>query len=339
MNDPSIGTQIPRRPLRRGLSCWLVVFFLLITPVFLCGLAFVFYLVFPPAPMDILILGLDARPGEGFAARTDSVILLGVDPGRVRVSLVSIPRDLFIEVPGYGLQRINTVNVLGEQAQVGSGPDLVSSGITQDFGIRIDRYVRLNFEGFVELVDAVGGITVEVERAIVDNAYPLPDGSTTSVRFDPGTQVMDGERALIYARTRHGDDDYARANRQQQVIMALSRKLINPVYLPGAVAAMTRSVDTNMTLLDMMSVTPTILFNAGRFETLVIDRNWITSRDGVSVPNIAALQPGLRSGSTDREMNGLLVSRSWVPVVINPLLGCVPGANACGCPARYLPCG
>jgi LCP family protein required for cell wall assembly len=268
-----------------------VLFFLFITPVFLCGSALVFYLVFPPAPMDILILGLDARSGEGFAARTDSVILLGVDPGRVRVSMLSIPRDLFIDVPGYGLQRINTVNLLGEQAQVGSGPELVSSGIEQDFGIQIDRYVRLNFEGFVDLVNAVGGITVEVERAIVDNAYPLPDGGTTSVRFDPGTQVMDGERALIYARTRHGDDDYARANRQQQLILALSRELINPINLPGALAVITRSVDTDLNIIDMTSLTPTILLNAGRFDALVIDRNWITSRDQVSVPDFAVLQP------------------------------------------------
>lgn len=269
----------------------MALFFLFITPVFLCGLAFVFYLVFPPAPMDILILGLDARPGEGFATRTDSIILLGVDPGRVRVSMLSIPRDLFIDVPGYGLQRINTVNAIGEQAQPGSGPALLSSGIEQDFGIGVDRYIRLNFDGFVQLVDAVGGITIEVERTIVDNAYPLPDGSTTSIRFDPGMQVMDGETALIYARTRHSDDDYARAGRQQQVIMALSRKLINPLYLPGALAALTRSVDTNMTLFDMVSVTPTILFNAGRFDNLVINRDWITSRDGVAVPNFAALQP------------------------------------------------
>src|SRR5690606_14746198 len=291
MINPSMATHPPRRPARKGLGCWMALFFLFITPVFLCGLAFVFYLVFPPAPMDILILGLDARPGEGFATRTDSIIPLGVDPGRVRVSMLSIPRALFIAVPGYGLQPIHTVNATGERAQSRSGPALLSSRTEPDFGIGIDRYIRLNFDGFVQLVDAVGGITIEVERTIVDNAYPLPDGGTTSIRFDPGTQVMDGETALIYARTRHSDDDYARAGRQQQVIMALSRKLINPLYLPGALAALTRSVDTNMTLFDMVSVTPTILFNAGRFDNLVINRDWITSRDGVAVPNFAALQP------------------------------------------------
>jgi LCP family protein required for cell wall assembly len=194
-------------------------------------------------------------------------------------------------VPGYGLQRINTVNALGEQAQAEGGPALLSSGIAQDLGIQIDRYVRINFEGFIELVDTVGGITVEVERTLVDNAYPLPDGSTISVRFDPGVQLLDGERALIYARTRHSDDDYARADRQQQVILALSQKLLIPAYWPSAIASLTRSVDTNMTLVDMMAIAPTVLLNAGGFERLVIDRNWITSRDGQSVPNFPALQP------------------------------------------------
>jgi LCP family protein required for cell wall assembly len=269
------------------------LFFLLITPVFLCGLALVGYLVFPPGPTDILVLGLDSRPGEGFATRADTIVLLGINPARMQVSMLSIPRDLFIDVPGYGLQRINTVNALGEQAQAGSGPALLGSGIAQDLGINADRYIRLNFESFVELIDAVGGITIDVERAIVDNAYPLPDGSTTSVSFEPGTQVMDGERALIYARTRHTDDDYARADRQQQVIQALARKLINPIYWPTAVGALTRSVDTNMTLGDILAIAPAVLFNAGRFERMVIDRDLITSRDGVAVPNAAALQAWL----------------------------------------------
>lgn len=291
MNIVSVGDQHLRRPRRSWGSCGLLLFFVLITPVFLCGLILVIYLVFPPPPMDILILGLDARPGEGFGTRTDSIIVLGVNPGHVQVSMLSIPRDLFIDVPGYGLQRINTVNALGEQTQAGSGPTLLSSGIAQDYGIQIDRYVRLNFEGFVELVDAVGGISVEVERTIVDDAYPLPDGTTTSVRFDPGVQYLDGERALMYARTRHGDDDYTRADRQQQVIMALSKRLINPLYWPGAIAALTRSVDSNLTLVDMLSSAPTILLNAGRFESLVINREWISSRDGVAVPNFSALQP------------------------------------------------
>jgi LCP family protein required for cell wall assembly len=282
----------PRRPRRGGrFGCWLLLFFALMAPVFLCGVALLIYLIIPPAPLDIVVLGLDARPGEGFGTRTDSIMLLGVNPARIQVSMLSVPRDLFVDVPGYGLQRINTVNALGEQQTEGGGPQLLASAITQDFGINVDRYARLNFDSFVQLVDAVGGITIDVDRAIVDNLYPLPDGGTTSIRFDPGAQVMNGERALMYARTRHGDDDYARADRQQQVLLALSRKLINPVYWPAAVGILTRSVDTNITVGDMFAIAPTVLLNAGRFDRLVIDRSYITSREGVAVPDFAQLQP------------------------------------------------
>jgi LCP family protein required for cell wall assembly len=241
--------------------------------------------------MDLLIMGVDARSGEGYLTRTDSIMLLGVNPAQLQVSLLSIPRDLFVDVPGYGLQRINTVNVLGEQDAEGTGPSLLASAITNDFGIQVDRYARLNFDAFVQLVDAVGGISIDVPRTIIDYEYPTPDGGTMVVQFDPGMQTMDGERALIYARTRHTDDDYARAARQQQVILALSSRLINPVRWPAAVNILTRSVDTNMTLGDFLSLAPTVLVNAGRFDQLVIDRSLIASRDGVAVPNFTALQP------------------------------------------------
>ena len=281
----------PQRRPRKGWGCWMVAFLVVMIPVFLCGMALVVYLVFPPAPLDVLIMGVDARSGEGYLTRTDSIMLLGVNPSRLQVSLLSIPRDLFIDVPGYGLQRINTVNVLGEQDAAGTGPSLLASAISNDFGIGVDRYARLNFDAFVQLVDAVGGISIDVPRAIVDYEYPTPDGGTMVVQFDPGAQAMDGARALMYARTRHADDDYARAARQQQVILALSSRLINPVYWPAAINILTRSVDTNMMLGDFLSLAPTLLVNAGRFDQLVVDRSLIASRDGVAVPNFAALQP------------------------------------------------
>ncbi len=261
-------------------------------PVFFCGLGFVVYLVVPPPPMTILVMGLDARAGEGALARTDSVLLVGLQPGRLRVSILSIPRDLFIDVPNYGLQRINAVNVLGEMETLGSGPALLASAVENSFGIGIDRYVRMNFQGFVELIDAVGGVTIEVDRTIVDDAYPTADGGTISIRFDPGTQHMDGERALMYARTRHADDDYRRAERQQQVISALSLKLLNPVYYPAVITVVSRSVETDLTLVDMLSQAPTVILNAGRFERQVIDRDTITAAaDGSAIPDYAALLP------------------------------------------------
>lgn len=288
----------PRPAKRRG-GCLgralLIAFILLMLPVFLCGLGFVTYLLLPPAPLDVLVLGVDAREGEGLLTRTDSIILVGLQPARLRVSMLSIPRDLFIDVPGYGAQRINTVNVLGEMAAAGRGPTLLSEAMQASFSVTPDRYIRLNFQGFQELVDAVGGVTIDVPNPVVDYAYPTADGGTTTIRFEPGMQHMDGERALIYARTRHSDDDYQRAARQQQVITALSYKLLNPLYWVPAAAVVTRSMDTNLTLWDMVTQAPTVILNAGRFEREVIDRDLISyGSDGTAFPNYAALAPWIQ---------------------------------------------
>jgi len=285
-----------RPPARRGCLSRLplLIFGLFMLPVFCCGLGFVTYIVFPPPPLDVLILGLDSRPGEGFVTRTDSIMLAGLQPSRVRVSLLSIPRDLFIGVPGYGEQRINAVNVLGEMDAPGSGPDLLAQSIAASFGVQPDRYLRLNFQGFIDLIDAVGGVTIDVPRTIVDYQYPTADFGTIEVRFEQGSQHMDGERALQYARTRHADDDYQRAARQQQVLTALSLKLLNPISWPRVVAVISGSMDTNLTLIDFVTQAPTILLNAGRFERLVIDRDYITaSASGNAIPDYAKLSPWL----------------------------------------------
>src|SRR5690606_16210897 len=112
------------------------------------------------------------------------------------------PRDLFINVPNYGMQRINTINVLAELDAIGSGPSLLAQSIENNFGIGVDNYVRLDFHAFVALVDAVGGLNIEVPYNLIDYDFPTEDYGTMEVRFEQGWQHMDGERALIYARTR-----------------------------------------------------------------------------------------------------------------------------------------
>jgi LCP family protein required for cell wall assembly len=283
--------RIPDR-LRKNKA--LVVALIFLIPLFLCGLTLVIYLIFPPPQTDILVMGLDSREGEGWLARADSIMLVGINPSQLRVSLLSIPRDLSVDTPGYGMQRINTVNMLGEMEETGRGTTLLADAIEQNMGVSIERTVRLNFNGFIELIDAVGGITIDVERAIADDLYPTADGGVMSVRFESGVQHMDGERALIYARTRHADDDYRRAERQQQVVSALLGKLANPAYWPAAVAVLNRAVDTNLTVFDMLRLAPPIILNRGRFEQLVIDRDKITATaEGVAIPDYAQITPWL----------------------------------------------
>lgn len=283
-------------PGRLRLRSWPVILAaVLLIPAFVCGLAFLFYLVFPPPQTDILILGVDSREGEGWVARADSIMLAGVDPAHLRVSLLSVPRDLAIDVPNYGLQRINTVNMLGEMDAPGTGPDLMQAAFTASFGITPERYVRLDFDGFVDLVNAVGGVTIDVERTLVDDFYPTPDGGVMRVQFDPGVQHMDGERALIYARTRHADSDYERVARQQQVVSALMGKLVNPLHWPAAWQVLQQSVDTDLTLWDGLTLAPTVVLGGSRADRFVIDREHVTATaEGTLIPDYATVLPWLQ---------------------------------------------
>ncbi len=274
----------------RGFGCLVAALLL----IFACGLGLLLYVIVPPPPLDLLVMGLDARQGEA-ASRADSILLAGINPRTLQVSLLSIPRDLRLEVPGYGVQPINTANALGEQAEAGTGPALTAATLQDALGIGTDRFVRLRFSDLAALIDAAGGVWIDVERTIRDDAYPLSDTETTAIQFDPGLQWMNGERALQYARTRHADDDYARAGRQQQVVQALARQLLNPLTWPGVLSVLFR-IETDLTLGDMALMAPTVLINAGRFEQRTIDRTvMITQADGSAVIDWAALQPWLES--------------------------------------------
>lgn len=250
-----------------------------------------FYLLLPPPPLDLLVLGLDARPGENYATRTDTIMVIGLQPRGLRASLLSIPRDLFIQVPNYGSQRINAIHVLGEQEAAGRGVPLLQQSIAQSFDLQTDRYVKLNFQAFVALIDAVGGVTLDVPKAITDYNYPSLNGGTMVVSFEPGIQTMDGERALIYARTRYADDDYQRAGRQQQVLTAMAGKLANPLNWGAALRVLNQSTESDLTLIDMARYAPVVLLRGGQFETLVIDREYILPGAGGAVPNYDKLAP------------------------------------------------
>jgi len=256
-----------------------------------CIASLALYIVIPPKSLDILVMGLDSRGNEGAVTRTDSIVVVGINPSQLDVSLLSIPRDIFINVPNYGLQRINTINVLAEAEATGTGPTLLAASIETSFGIGIDKYIRLDFQAFTALVDSIGGITIDVPFPVVDNAFPTADYCTTTVRFEQGRQHMDGETALIYARTRHQDDDYQRALRQQLVIGAISRNLINPVYWIPAWVAIQANTETNLNPIDIAFLAPPILFSAGDLNQLVINREYILPGDGYVIPNYNALAP------------------------------------------------
>jgi polyisoprenyl-teichoic acid--peptidoglycan teichoic acid transferase len=175
----------------------------------------------PDAPINILLLGTDARTGEDIS-RTDAMILIHLDSRSNRVGMLSFPRDLWVNLPGYGKNKINAAYPTGEkQIGPGYGPALAKETVSKLTGLAVQRFVLINFDGFKTLIDRLGGIYIDVPKAIDDPKYPTDDFRTIKVHFDPGRQLMDGETALIYARTRHADSDFGRNQRQQQVLMAI----------------------------------------------------------------------------------------------------------------------
>jgi len=226
--------------------------------------AALFFFFPPPNRMNILLLGLDRRPQETTdATRSDTMILVTVYPPGRYVGMLSIPRDLWVLVPGGFSDRINTAYFYAEIKQPGSGPAAAMQVVRTNFGVNVDRYMRIDLGGFVRIVDALGGIDLNVPQPLVDTAYPTYDYGTTTVTFAAGPQHMDGERALAYARIRHGSSDLQRAGRQQLVLEAVFRRLLQPSAwprLPAAAVAVQQSIRTDLTPLDVLRLAPTLLW-------------------------------------------------------------------------------
>lgn len=212
------------------------------------------------ASPQVLVLGVDRRPDEGGPSRSDSMILAGLNPDTGQAGLLSIPRDLWVSIPGVGSQRINSAIVFGDDpADPAAGPHLAVRTVAELFGQPASRYAVLDFQTFVRLIDAVGGVEVDVPRAIVDTTYPTPDYGVTTIRFEPGPQVLDGEQALIYVRTRHDDDDFGRAERQQQVVRAMGARLAQPAVwsqAPAIYAVLREGVLTDLAPADLPGLVP-----------------------------------------------------------------------------------
>lgn len=176
--------------------------------------------------INVLVLGVDTRDPEG-DQNADVIMVARIDFVANEVRVVSIPRDLQVEVPGHGLHKINGAYNIG----VKESPDdnvagvlMMRDTIEYNFGIPIDEFVLVDFEGFEEVIDAVGGVTVDVPERIQDDEYPTDDFGITTFVVEEGRQEMDGETALAYARTRHQDSDDQRRERQMLVLRALLDK-------------------------------------------------------------------------------------------------------------------
>ncbi|MBI4771387.1 MAG: LCP family protein, partial [Chloroflexi bacterium] len=194
-----------------------------------------------PGRMHILLIGLDSRATRyDRPARADAIGVLGLNFTDRSAQFLSIPRDLWVQLNDdpsqpdpYYEQRINTAYAQGEARKYpGGGPGMLAAAVAHNFGLRIDRIVVINFASFERAVDAIGGIDINVARAIHDPLYPTDEGGTMVVDIPAGPVHMDGATALIYARTRHQDSDFNRMSRQQEVLMAIRDKVLSPQVLP-----------------------------------------------------------------------------------------------------------
>jgi LCP family protein required for cell wall assembly len=235
--------------------------------------------------VTVLLMGVDNRPDEP-VARTDTIIVLTLNPKTGAAGMLSIPRDALVRVSALNdTVKINTVHVYGETNKFsGGGPELLRQTISELIGYPIDYYVRLNFDGFRQIVDLVGGIDIDVAKDIRDDLYPDENYGYDPLFIPAGRHHMDGALALKYARTRHEDSDYARAARQQQVIMALKDKLVQPGQLasllpriPGLAMALANSVKTDMPIDKAIALARTVdqvdLQNPVR---IVVDNTMVT---------------------------------------------------------------
>ena len=186
--------------------------------------------------LTVLVMGSDEDTGRGetlYSSQMDMIMLFSLDPATHGASILSVPRDLFMPLPGKpNMQQINTVVMLGELDQQGTGTKLLMQTLQYNLGIPINNYAVISFPIVTTLIDAVGGVDINVPVAIDDPLFPGPNFTYDPLYIPAGMVHMDGTLALKYARTRHDNSDFQRTLRQQQILLAVREKVMRLNMLP-----------------------------------------------------------------------------------------------------------
>lgn len=233
--------------------------------------------------INFLLLGIGGAGHDG-PQLSDTMIFGSFKPSTHETGMISIPRDLVVSIPGYGLRKINHANAYGEMKGDNQGLDLASDIVGDVMGEPVHYVIRVDFSGFEKLIDELGGIDVYVERSFADYKYPEYEGSPTymTVSFEQGWQHMDGATALQFSRSRHGDNgegnDFARAARQQKMLLAVKDKalsagvLLNPAKMTKLLGTLNNHIDTNLTFWEMVRFAQYVPdIDAEKIATTVID--------------------------------------------------------------------
>ena len=273
----------PRRLLNcRRIFALLLACFLCLSLI--CGVVTLGILVFLPPPLDILVLAVDEPLARDSAPSYDSLFIVNINSNTFNVSLLSIPTHVQV-VQGDDVASYIAIRDLG---QIETGTQFLKEVIQQNFDIEIDGIIAINYEGFTRMIDAVGGVEVYVERVLEDNDFPLADGKVGKVRFESGTQNMDGERDLQYARI-IVDDDTNRSERQQQIISGFVKESINPTAWAGIMQAIGTTVETDIDWWALMTSSPSVLLSRGRFNRITLHDNFINADGQIDSGRLAPL--------------------------------------------------
>jgi LCP family protein required for cell wall assembly len=270
--------------------------------------------------LNILLIGSDKRPAEG-TWNTDTLIVVSIDPQSHQVALFSLPRDISgVPLPPgparnfYGGTWNRKINALFTEARghpdrfPGGGYKTLKNTLGYLYGIPIHFYVEVDFNGFKKVVDALGGVTINVQKPVVDDYYPGDTGHLR-VYIPTGVQHMTGAEALIYARSRHGSSDYDRGARQQRVLLSLRQQadlstLARPEVISALVSSVGNAVKTDfplnkigaaLRLASQIDITSVRSFVFGPVGGYAVD-HWPTSSD--VTPNVANIRRAVRSAFT-----------------------------------------
>ncbi len=200
----------------------------------------------PPGQVNILLLGSDQRPGQGIY-RTDTILLVTINPEAGKINLTSFPRDLYVYIPGWTMQRINTAHAHG-------GFETTSMTFEYNLGVRPDHFILINFSAFVDVIDSLGGIDVHVAQGVGE--YRSGYGW---FYIGPGVNHMDGKTALWYVRSRSTTNDFDRNRRQQEVLEAIVDRMLNLYTIakaPELFKIYSQNVTTDLKFTDLLPLIP-----------------------------------------------------------------------------------
>jgi LCP family protein required for cell wall assembly len=247
----------------------------------------------PDGVVNIMVLGSDARPGGGY--RTDVMMLLSINRETGTVSVVSFPRDLYVDIPGWMTNRLNVAMQAG-------GFSTMADTFQANFGVRPSYYVMTNFDGFKSIIDSMGGIDVKVEQSLHDACdLPWADGAGNCTIDAPATVPMSGADALWYVRSRKSSSDFDRLRRAQEVLRAIFVRLMSIDAIsraPEIFSIYASSVETNLTLdqiLPLIPVAQTVMQDKNMIRRYAISPNeavpYITPEGAMVLwPNLPAIQ-------------------------------------------------